>query len=42
VAKILCTSEPGEGSAIRTGLKFCTGDYVIIQDADLEYNPENT
>lgn len=31
----------GKGSAIRTGLKHFTGDMVIIQDADLEYNPED-
>ena len=30
----------GKGSAIRTGLKHFTGDLVIIQDGDLEYNPE--
>ena len=30
----------GKGQAIRTALPFVTGDILIIQDADLEYNPE--
>ena len=31
----------GKGSAVRTGLKYFTGDVIVIQDGDLEYNPED-
>jgi len=31
----------GKGAAIRTALSKVTGDIVIIQDADLEYHPED-
>ncbi len=37
----LCAHNEGKGSAVRIGIKEAKGEYLIIQDADLEYNPQD-
>jgi glycosyltransferase involved in cell wall biosynthesis len=38
---ILQEKNGGKGSALRTGFALTTSDYVIVQDADLEYDPHD-
>lgn len=38
---ILQKNNSGKGSAVRTGFVLASGDYAIVQDADLEYDPND-
>ena len=38
--KVFTEKNKGKGAAIRSGLRLVTGDIVVIQDADLEYHPD--
>ncbi len=38
---VLNPKNHGKGATVREGYKHTTGDYVIVQDADLEYDPQD-
>ena len=39
--KIISHKKLGKGAAIKSAKKYLTGEIIIIQDADLEYNPKD-
>src|SRR5207249_9702983 len=41
IRHILHERNAGKGAAVSTGFRAATGDIVLIQDADLEYHPED-
>ncbi|MCL4418704.1 glycosyltransferase family 2 protein [Patescibacteria group bacterium] len=41
IKKIFHKKNQGKGAAVRTGIEAATGDYILIQDADLEYDPND-
>jgi glycosyltransferase involved in cell wall biosynthesis len=40
ITVVLHDRNKGKGAALQTGFTHITGDVVVVQDADLEYNPE--
>ena len=38
---VLKEQNEGKGAALRTGFEHATGEFVVVQDADLEYHPKD-
>ena len=41
IKTVFHTLNQGKGSAIKSGIKVATSDLILIQDADLEYDPDD-
>lgn len=41
MVRLIRQNNQGKGAAVQRGVREATGDYVLVQDADLEYNPED-
>jgi glycosyltransferase involved in cell wall biosynthesis len=39
--QLLCKQNGGKGSALRHGIPHCKGEIVVVQDADMEYDPND-